>query len=165
MHTTNDATPTEARRRFNLRSDRLPGLLFMLASLFFFSFTLTGRWSSGAGIGARLFPQLSLAVMFVSGLVVFRSAGKKEEKKKFGDLDMRLVLFFLALAVLLFFAVLHLGLGVGVFLYLLAMFLFQLRGRTDFFRYALLPAFGISIFIWALFTYFVRIVLPTPLLF
>jgi hypothetical protein len=165
MQKKNDIKSINARSRFSLDSDKLPGLLLMLASLFFFTFTLTGRWSSGAGIGARLFPQLTLGLMFFSGLVVFRSAGGKEAKEKFKDLDMRLILAFLALAVLFFFAVLHLGLAVGVFLYLLSMFLFQLRERRIFFRAALLPAFGITVFIWALFTYFVRIVLPTPLLF
>ena len=165
MQKTNDTAPMEPRRRFGVDSEKLPGLLLMLCSLFFFSFTLTGKWSSGAGIGARLFPQLSLGIMFFSGLAIFRSTSGKDTHKKFGDLDIRLILLFLLLAALLFFAVLHVGLAAGVFLFLLALFLFQLRERRDFFRAMLLPAVGISFFIWALFTHFVQIVLPTPLLF
>jgi len=70
----------------------------------------------------------------------------------------------MGLAVLYFFGVLRLGLAVGTLLYLTAIF-FYFGRDGGMIRKVLIPAFGITLFIWALFTYFAQIVLPPALLF
>ena len=106
---------------FLRNASRRTGLIIMAASLFFFYFTLTGRWSSGAGIGARLFPQLSLAVMFLAGLTILFYS-KEDENDKYKEVTFFRVLIFMSMAVLFVLGVLKLGLAVSTFLYLAAIF-------------------------------------------
>lgn len=141
----------------------LPGLFLMVAAVFFFPFTLVGKWSAGAGIGARLFPQLSLIVMFFSGFSVF-AIQSKNHGCKYKDVSPLRVTFFMGLAVLFVLAVLNIGLAVGTFLYMFANF-FQFGKEGGIFTKVFLPALVVTIFIWGLFTYFVQIVLPPVLLF
>ncbi len=144
-------------------SSRVSGLLLMASAAFFFSFTVTGKWSSGAGIGARLFPQLSLAVMLLSGAAIFFRGGEAE-KSKHGEVTPARIASFMGLAVLYVLGVLNIGLAVSTFLYLTSIF-FHFGKDGGVIRYVLFPAAGITLFIWALFTYFAQIVLPPALLF
>ena len=158
------AKTTERKTEPLLRNpSRVSGLLLMAAAAFFFSFTVTGKWSAGAGIGARLFPQLSLILIFLSGAAIFSGRGETGNKKHSEVTPLRAISF-MGLAVLYFFGVLRLGLAVGTFLYLTAIF-FYFGRDGGMIRKVLIPAFGITLFIWALFTYFAQIVLPPALLF
>lgn len=142
---------------------RVSGLLLMAAAAFFFSFTVTGKWSSGAGIGARLFPQLSLAAMFLSGAAIFGRSGEAE-RNRHGEVTPARIASFMGLAVLYVLGVIRIGLAVSTFLYLTAIF-FHFGKNGGIIGKVLLPAAGITLFIWALFTYFAQIVLPPALLF
>lgn len=147
--------------RFN--PNKMSGMLLMIAAVFCYSFTLTGKWSSGAGIGAKLFPQLSLIIIFLSGAAIFFRSGESN-KEKYGDVTPYRIFLFMGLAVLLVLAVLKLGLAVGTFLYLVTTFLY-LRKENVLLKQVILPALCITFFIWALFTYFAQIVMPPALFF
>ncbi len=159
-----DQIQTETKSDSLLSSGRLPGLLIMAASLFFFLFTITGKWSSGAGIGARLFPQGSILIMFASGAAVFFR--KKEEAKppKYRDIRTFHIVLFLGLAFLYVLAVIKIGLAVGTFFYFLTMFFYFRRWESPA-KTVLLPALVVTVFIWSLFTFFAQIVMPQVLLF
>ncbi|MBL3539998.1 tripartite tricarboxylate transporter TctB family protein [Aminivibrio sp.] len=158
------AKTTERKTGPLLRNpSKVSGLLLMAAAAFFFSFTVTGKWSSGAGIGARLFPQLSLAAMLLSGAAIF-CRGEEGERSKHGEVTPARIAAFMGLAVLYVLGVLKIGLAVSTFLYLISIF-FHFEKDGGIIRYVLLPAAGITLFIWALFTYFAQIVLPPALLF
>lgn len=155
---------SEVKGNSLLSSNRFPGFLIMAASIFFFMFTITGKWSAGAGIGARLFPQGSILIMFISGAAVFFQ--KKEEGKisKYSSIRARHIAHFLGLAFLYVLAVIKIGLGVGTFLYFLVSF-FYFRRWEDPARTVLLPAIIVTVLVWSLFTFFAQIVLPQVLLF
>jgi len=146
-----------------LNPNKFSGMLLMAAAVFFYSFTLTGKWSSGAGIGAKLFPQLSLVTTFLSGAAIFFSRGENN-REKYGDLTPLRIFLFMGSAVLFVLAVLKLGLAAGTFLYLTAIFS-HFRKEGGLLKKVILPAVGITFFIWALFTYFAQIVMPPALLF
>ncbi|MGD9822540.1 MAG: tripartite tricarboxylate transporter TctB family protein [Aminobacteriaceae bacterium] len=156
-------TPERKTPPFFRNPDRISGLLLMASALFFFSFTVTGKWSTGAGIGARLFPQLSLGAMFLTGAAIFFSRGETSGSKH-DEVTPPRIISFMGLAVLFVFGVLRLGLAVGTFLYLAAIF-FHFGKDGGMVRKVLLPALGITLLIWGLFTYFAQIVLPPALLF
>jgi predicted exporter len=142
---------------------RRAGLILTISSIFFFYFTLTGRWSAGAGIGARLFPQLSLAIMLLTGIsILFFSEGGDEDKYK--EVTTLRVLIFMSLAVLFVLGVLKLGLAVSTFLYLFLIF-FYFGKDEGIISKVLIPALANTLFIWGLFTYFAQIILPPALLF
>lgn len=148
---------------FLRNASRRTGLIIMAASLFFFYFTLTGRWSSGAGIGARLFPQLSLAVMFLAGLTILFYS-KEDENDKYKEVTFFRVLIFMSMAVLFVLGVLKLGLAVSTFLYLAAIF-YEFGKDDGIFGKVIFPALVSTLFIWGLFTYFAKIILPPALFF
>ncbi len=159
-----DNMPTEAKNNSLLSSPRFPGFLIMAASVFFFLFTITGKWSSGAGIGARLFPQGSILIMFVSGAAVFFQKRGEEKPSKYQGIRAFHIALFLGLAFLYVLAVITIGLGVGTFLYFLVSFFYFRRWEAPL-RTVLLPAFIVTVFVWGLFTFFAQIVLPQVLLF
>lgn len=143
-------------------SSRKVGLIIIGCSLFFFYFTITGRWSAGAGIGARLFPQLSLGTMLLSGISIFFYG--KEDNDKYKEVTLLRVFMFMALAVLFVLGVLKLGLAVSTFLYLFIIFFHFGKDDGIVFK-VLIPALASTLFIWSLFTYFAQIILPPALLF
>lgn len=159
-----DNVPIKAKNDTFLSTRRLPGLLIMAASLFFFLFTVTGKWSSGAGIGARLFPQGSILIMFVSGAAVFFQKSGEEKPSKYRGIKAFHIVLFLGLAFLYVLAVITIGLAVGTFFYLLTMFFYFRRCEAPV-RTVFLPAIVVTVFIWSLFTFFAQIVLPQVLLF
>ena len=159
-----DNMPIEAKNKSLLSSGRFPGFLIMAASVVFFLFTITGKWSSGAGIGARLFPQGSILIMFVSGAAIFFRKSGEEKQSKYRDIQTFHIVFFLGLAFLYVLAVIKIGLGVGTFLYFLVSFFYFQRWEAPA-RTVLLPSVIVTVFIWGLFTFFAQIVLPQVLLF
>ena len=159
-----DNMPMETKKDSLLSSGRFPGLLIMAASVFFFLFTVTGKWSSGAGIGARLFPQGSILIMFVSGAAIFFQKRGEEKPSKYRGIQTFHIVLFLGLAFLYVLAVIKIGLGVGTFLYCLVSFFYFRRWEAPA-RTVLLPAIIVTVFIWSLFTFFAQIVLPQVLLF
>jgi len=155
--------PESSEKTHGLNHNKLSGILLVITAVFCYSFTLTGKWSSGAGIGAKLFPQLSLITIFLTGMAIFSSKGDKKEKKH-KDITFPRIFLFMGLAVLFVLAVLKLGLATGTFLYLTTMF-FHFRKEGGLLKKVILPAVGITFFIWGLFTYFAQIVMPPALLF
>jgi hypothetical protein len=143
--------------------NKISGSLLMITAAVCYSFTLTGKWSSGAGIGAKLFPQLSLITIFLSGAAIFFRAGENN-KEKYGDVTPLRIFLFMGSAVLFVLAVLKLGLATGTFLYLTTIFS-HFRKEGGFLKRVILPALCITLFIWGLFTYFAQIVMPPALLF
>lgn len=101
--------------------NKISGSLLMITAAVCYSFTLTGKWSSGAGIGAKLFPQLSLITIFLSGAAIFFRAGENN-KEKYGDVTPLRIFLFMGSAVLFVLAVLKLGLATEHFSTLLQYF-------------------------------------------
>ena len=157
-------TAPETKKKFLSEPDKITGFLIMAASAFFFFFTVTGKWSSGAGIGARLFPQISIGIMFFSGAAVFFQKPADGKSSKLKSISPGHIFLFLGVAFLYVLAVITIGLAVGTFFYFLTLFFYFQRWDSPV-KNVLFPAFIVTVFVWSLFTYFAQIVLPQVLLF
>lgn len=146
-------------------SDVWAGGLLIVLSVIGYASTCVGKWSTSAGGGSRLFPRFAFFVILLSGVaVVVRALRKGPEGMKLPELSLPFtVTAFLFLGGYLL-VLRYIGLVVGTFITLALVFGILTPERRPF-RDAVLPAFCVTLIVWVLFSVFMRIVLPAPLLF
>lgn len=153
-------------KKFN--SDLVSSLVLCIFSIGAFIYTLTGKWSAGAGRGgARLFPQLAAAVIFCSALMVLLGALKRKEQKqmRFPEVGLMSAFLFFGMGALCVFLSLNVGVVVGNLIYLVLAFLLLSPAPLKEFRFIFITAGLSGAGFWILFIFFANMLLPNPILF
>jgi hypothetical protein len=148
-----------------LTKDRIEGSILVLVSIFGFLHTIFGEWSLSTGEQAKLFPRIIYVLILVTGLMlVFQKNTEGQNKDALPDTGIKHTLTFVGMGAIYSFMVLNIGLAVATFLYIGVMIAFLTVNPVKQWKKVVIPSFIVAIVIWAVFTYFMPIVIPHQLL-
>ena len=120
--------------------------------------------SMGAGIGARLFPQLSLLIMFIFGvLLVVNAIGVKHAVVHPG-INILSIAFFVTLFILYVLFLTRIGIITATFLFLLVSFSILAPKGVASLKSSIIYSAFITFLIWIMFVRIFGIILPKCLL-
>ena len=148
-------------------ADFMSASVLLLLSAAGYATTLFGKWSRGAGGigGAKLFPRVSAAVVFITACFVLAGAFRKKESPiKLPEVSLPIIAVFFALGGLCIWLTIKLGVVTGSMIYMIAAFLVLSAPAERSWRSIVLPAALMAVANWILFVKFGQILI-NPLLF
>ncbi|MBA7564425.1 hypothetical protein ES695_19865 [Candidatus Atribacteria bacterium 1244-E10-H5-B2] len=151
-------------KRFSLNYDLfLSGFITFigLAGLVYLHFE---ELSMGAGIGAKLFPQLSLLIMFIFGVLMVVDALGVKHAVAYPEINILSIALFVTLSILYVLFLTRIGIITATFLFLLVSFsILAPEGKASLKSSIIYSAF-LTFFIWIIFVRIIGIILPQGLL-
>jgi hypothetical protein len=151
-------------KRFSLNYDLfLSGFITFigLAGLVYLHFE---ELSMGAGIGAKLFPQLSLLIMFIFGVLMVVDALGVKHAVAYPEINILSIALFVTLSILYVLFLTRIGIITATFLFLLVSFsILAPKGKASLKSSIIYSAF-LTFFIWIIFVRIIGIILPQGLL-
>jgi hypothetical protein len=120
--------------------------------------------SMGAGIGAKLFPQLSLLVMLIFGVLMVVDALDVKHAVAYPEINILSIAIFVSLSILYTLFLTRIGIITATFLFLLVSFsILAPKGAASLKSSIIYSAF-LTFLIWIIFVRIVGIILPQGLL-
>jgi len=152
-------------KRFSLNYD-----LFLSGFITFIGFVglvylYFEKMSKGAGIGAKLFPQLSLLIILIFGAFLMVDALREKHTEAYPEINILSIALYLSLSILYVLSFTRLGMISTTFLFCLVSFnIFEMKGFASLKSHIVFSAF-ITFLVWVIFTIVVEINFPKGLLF
>lgn len=151
-------------KRFSLNYDLfLSGFITFigLAGLVYLHFE---ELSMGAGIGAKLFPQLSLLVMFIFGVLEAINALGVKHEEVYPEITILSIALFGTLSILYTLFLTRIGIITATFLFLLVSFNILAPKGVASLKSSIIYSAFLTFLIWIIFVRIVGIILPQGLL-
>ena len=151
-------------KRFSLNYDLfLSGFITFigLAGLVYLHFE---ELSMGAGIGAKLFPQLSLLIMFIFGVLEAINALGAKHEEVYPEITILSIALFGTLSILYVLFLTRIGIITATFLYLLVSFNILAPKGVASLKSSIIYSAFLTFLIWIMFVRIVDIILPQGLL-
>ena len=147
--------------------DHITGLILSILGIAGLLHTIFGReWSRVAGVGTKLFPQISFSVVLIMGIAMLAEKGKGDQPKgTLSLLGVRSVLLFTLLGILYFLLILKIGLIVATVIYTFTVFSILTVNPLKRWKQIIFPSAIVTLIIWVLFNWLIELILPIPLLF
>jgi len=121
--------------------------------------------SMGAGIGAKLFPQLSLLVMFIFGVLMVVDALGVKHAVAYPEINILSIALFLTLSILYVLFLTRIGIITATFLFFLASFsILAPKGWIASLKSSIIYAALLTFLMWIIFVRIFGIILPQGLL-
>ena len=151
-------------KRFSLNYDLfLSGFITFigLAGLVYLHFE---ELSMGAGIGAKLFPQLSLLIMFIFGVLMVVDALGVKHAVAYPEINILSIALFLTLSILYTLFLTRIGIITATFLFLFFSFSILAPKGVASLKSSIIYSAFLTFLIWIIFVRIVGIILPQCLL-
>ena len=151
-------------KRFSLNYDLfLSGFITFigLAGLVYLHFE---ELSMGAGIGAKLFPQLSLLIMLIFGVLLVVDALGVKYTEAYPEISILSIALFGTLSILYVLFLTRIGIITSTFLFLLVSFTTLAPNGFERLKSSIIYSAFLTFLIWIIFILIVGIILPQGLL-
>lgn len=151
-------------KRFSLNYDLfLSGFITFigLAGLVYLHFE---ELSMGAGIGAKLFPQLSLLIMLIFGVLLVVDALGVKYTEAYPEISILSIALFGTLSILYVLFLTRIGIITATFLFLLVSFTTLAPNGVASLKSSIIYSVFLTFLIWIIFILIVGIILPQGLL-
>lgn len=151
-------------KRFSLNYDLfLSGFITFigLAGLVYLHFE---ELSMGAGIGAKLFPQLSLLIMFIFGVLMVVDALNVKHAGAYPEINILSIALFVTLSILYTLFLTRIGIITATFLFLFFSFSILAPKGVASLKSSIIYSVFLTFLIWIIFVRIVGIILPQCLL-
>lgn len=120
--------------------------------------------SMGAGIGAKLFPQLSLLIMFIFGVSTVVDELGVKHAEAYPEINISLITLFGTLSILYVLFLTRIGIITATFLFLLVSFSILAPKGVASLKSSIICSAFLTFLIWIIFVRIVGIILPQGLL-
>ena len=154
------------RQKKHITRDRMTGLILTFLSIIGFFYVLWADWGNGPGLGAKLFPKISYLIILIMGISLIIERGEGEEPEGTVALvSIKSTMIFIGLGTLYFLIVLKIGLIVATAIYSIGIFTLLSINPIKQWRQIIIASGVVTVIVWILFSRFITLVLPTPILF
>jgi hypothetical protein len=147
-----------------MKGDRPFGVILLLIGIGGILHTIYGDWGLGAGEQAKMFPR-AIYISIIALGIGFLVDKASEKEDKLPAVGLVTTAIFTGVGALFFILVYNLGVAVSIFIYTTAMFALLTVNPLKYWKQIVIPAICITIVLWIVFTRFMPVIVPRPLLF
>jgi len=152
-----------------LSSERKVGLIFTIIAIIGFLETLFADWNIGPALPGvkhiRLMPQIYYIILLCAGVLIICEKSKNDNvKSPIPEVKAYHIVIFIGMGFIYFFVMLKVGLIFVTFLYSAIFYAIITPSPLKHWKQIIIPSIILTLFLWVLFGYFMKIILVDPLL-